>query len=34
MTQVYNTKEEAEAASINSDIYNFYISTVKVEWEE
>ena len=29
--EVYNTKEEAKSAVINSAIY---ISTVKVEWEE
>ena len=29
--EVYNTKEEAKSAVINSSIY---ISTVKVEWEE
>lgn len=29
--EVYNTKEEAKSAVINSSIY---ISTVKIEWEE
>lgn len=32
--EVYNTEEEAKSAAINSAIHTFYISTVKIEWEE